>query len=286
MGLIPRTPGIDVGVSLMNDGIKPWKLRWKYPVYSISIAVDLLHPATTSSFLPVASSLYYAYCYCHYLLHCKLVLEVRERRSCLLPECFSYTVMLGEGEDVSSECSSGCQSGWTTYLDHSSCEPLVYSKGGVFHGKEEEEEEEEEEDLSMVSDASSGPPHFQEEDEHWFYYLHSSTGDNGCLCSSLAPTAELAEGGGKKRRVEPKQQRKHSSLLDDTASSPPIRSSKTSFIGDDDSSHMMPPIASVLEFSCGFSATHHFKRNHAPEKQMGYLRSSAPVKPTPSRPVK
>ncbi|CAL9160840.1 unnamed protein product, partial [Musa hybrid cultivar] len=209
------------------------------------------------------------------------------RRSCLLPECFSYIVMLGEGEDVSSECSSGCQSGWTTYLDHSSCEPLVYNKGGFFHGKEEEEEE----DLSMVSDASSGPPHFQEEDEHCFYYLHSSTcfGGNGCLCSALVPTAELAVGGGKKRRVEPKQQGKHSSLLDDTASSPPFSSSKTnSFSGDDNrsrGSHMMPPIASVLEFSCGFSATH-FKRNHAVEKQMGgYLQSSAPVKPTPSIPV-
>ncbi|CAL9050329.1 unnamed protein product [Musa banksii] len=196
--------------------------------------------------------------------------------------------MLGEGEDVSSECSSGCQSGWTTYLDHSSCEPLVYNKGGFFHGKEEEEEEE---DLSMVSDASSGPPHFQEEDEHCFYYLHSSTcfGGNGCLCSALVPTAELAVGGGKKRRVEPKQQGKHSSLLDDTASSPPFSSSKTSsFSGDDNrsrGSHMMPPIASVLEFSCGFSATH-FKRNHAVEKQMGgYLQSSAPVKPTPSIPV-
>nr|XP_018680471.1 PREDICTED: uncharacterized protein LOC103980826 isoform X1 [Musa acuminata subsp. malaccensis] len=152
------------------------------------------------------------------------------------------------------------------------------------------EEEEEEEDLSMVSDASSGPPHFQEEDEHCFYYLHSSTcfGGNGCLCSALVPTAELAMSGGKKRRVEPKQQGKHSSLLDDTASSPPFSSSKTSsFSGDDNrsrGSHMMPPIASVLEFSCGFSATH-FKRNHAVEKQMGgYLQSSAPVKPTPSIP--
>ncbi|RZR78954.1 hypothetical protein BHM03_00004516 [Ensete ventricosum] len=194
MGLIPRTPGIDVGVSLMNDGIKPWKLRWNYPVYSISIAVDLLHVSKRNSVL--------------------LTPKPQGRRR-------------GVEEANPSITRSGCQSGWTTYLDHSSCEPLVYSKGGVFHGKEEEEEEEEEEeDLSMVSDASSGPPHFQEEDEHWFYYLHSSTGDNGCLCSSLAPTAELAEGGGKKRRVEPKQQRKHSSLLDDTASSPPIRSSK------------------------------------------------------------
>ncbi|URE08418.1 hypothetical protein MUK42_23521 [Musa troglodytarum] len=48
--------------------------------------------------------------------------------------------MQGEEEDVSSDCSNGCQSGWTDYLGQSS--------------------EEREDDLSMVSDASTGPPHF------------------------------------------------------------------------------------------------------------------------------
>ncbi|RWV93968.1 hypothetical protein GW17_00043537 [Ensete ventricosum] len=130
-------------------------------------------------------------------------------------------MMLGEEEDVSSECSSGCQSGWTAYLDQSSYDspqPLVYNKAGYL---QEDEEEEEEEDLSMVSDASSGPPHFHEEDEPSFCYLHSSTSfeGGGCLCSALTPAAGSAKSGAKRKRVEPEQHREHSSLLDDTASS-------------------------------------------------------------------
>ncbi|RWW72381.1 hypothetical protein BHE74_00019815 [Ensete ventricosum] len=117
--------------------------------------------------------------------------------------------------------SSGCQSGWTAYLDQSSYDspqPLVYNKAGYL---QEDEEEEEEEDLSMVSDASSGPPHFQEEDEPSFCYLHSSTSfeGGGCLCSALTPAAGSAKSGAKRKRVEPEQHREHSSLLDDTASS-------------------------------------------------------------------
>ncbi|URD73443.1 hypothetical protein MUK42_26092 [Musa troglodytarum] len=160
---------------------------------------------------------------------------------------FSYIdpPMQREEEDVSSDCSSGCQSGWTDYLDQSCGEcpqPLVCGKGGSF--------EEEEEDLSMVSDASSGPPHFPAEDEHSCCYLRSSTcfQGGGCLCSALTPVAGLA----KKRRVEPEQQIQRSSPLDDTASSP------------------------LFSFS---------KRNLQLEKQMGYLQSSVPAKPTPSRPI-
>ncbi|CAL9186903.1 protein SOB FIVE-LIKE 5-like isoform X2 [Musa acuminata AAA Group] len=168
---------------------------------------------------------------------------MRRAFSCVDP------LMQREEDDVSSDCSSGCQSGWTDYLDKSCGEcrqPLVCGKGGSF--------EEEEEDLSMVSDASSGPPHFPEEDEHSCGYLRSSTcfQAGGCLCSALTPAAGLAAGGAKKRRVEPEQQRQRSSLLDDTASSP------------------------LFSFS---------KRNLQLEKQMGHLQSSVPVKPTPWRPI-
>ncbi|XP_064971539.1 protein SOB FIVE-LIKE 5-like [Musa acuminata AAA Group] len=196
-------------------------------------------------------------------------------------------MMLGEEEDVSSECSSGCQSGWTAYLDQSSYDspqPLVYNKAGYL---QEEEEEEEEEDLSMVSDASSGPPHFHEEDEPSFCYLHSSTcfEGGGCLCSALTPAAGSAKSGAKRKRVEPEQQREHSSPLDDTASSTLLSYPKTRFNGDSNSNnYLKPPMEGVLEFSCGFSATH-FKRNHELHKQVGYLQSSSPVKPTPTRPV-
>ncbi|CAD6210046.1 unnamed protein product [Miscanthus lutarioriparius] len=60
---------------------------------------------------------------------------------------------------ASSECSSGCQSGWTTYLDdHTSS----YSCGTArfHHGKARQPyycDYSEEDDLSMISDASSGP---------------------------------------------------------------------------------------------------------------------------------
>ncbi|URE41120.1 hypothetical protein MUK42_13350 [Musa troglodytarum] len=168
--------------------------------------------------------------------------------------------MLGEEEDISSECSSGCQSGWTAYLDQSSYDspqPLVYNKAGY----NKEEEEEEEEDLSMVSDASSGPPHFHEEDEPSFCYLHSSTCFEG-----VTPAAGSAKSGAKRKRVEPEQQRENSSLLDDTASSTLLsypKACSTRFNGDSNSNnYLKPPMEGVLEYSCGFSATHfkvHFR---------------------------
>ncbi|KAF7143451.1 hypothetical protein RHSIM_Rhsim05G0091500 [Rhododendron simsii] len=114
---------------------------------------------------------------------------------------------------AASECSSGCESGWTLYLDHSFLSPfpsalkgndLVYSKGKMG--------EEEEEDLSMVSDASSGPPILQEDCEY-------GNSGNGCFCR--APV-EVKNRGKRKKSGENRHRRfeEHSSLLDDTASSP------------------------------------------------------------------
>ncbi|XP_038990431.1 protein SOB FIVE-LIKE 6-like [Phoenix dactylifera] len=194
-------------------------------------------------------------------------------------------MMLGvEADEESSECSSGCQSGWTMYLDQSDEPPtsLPFEKAASI-----EQEEEEEEDLSMVSDASSGPPHFPEEDDNC-YYSHSNTCYNGTGClfyASTLPTASaaaLAKNGGKRRRVEGNEQRESSSLLDDTASSPLFSFPDTSFNAT--SNNVRPSMENVLEFSCGFSATH-FKGKSALHKQMRYLHSSAPAKPTPARPV-
>ncbi|XP_042448690.1 uncharacterized protein LOC122033666 isoform X1 [Zingiber officinale] len=175
-----------------------------------------------------------------------------------------YLIMLGEEERdvISSECSSGCQSGWTAYLDNSSCAfslPLEHKKGDSLL---EEEEEEEEEDSSMVSDASSGPPHFPEQDKLSLHCINSRTcfeGNDLVKC-----------GNGKKRKVEPEQQyQEHcSSLLDDTASSPLVSQPKASFISEDISSYMKTPMEGDLEFSCGYSATH-FERNYTPEKANG-----------------
>ncbi|KAF4364425.1 hypothetical protein F8388_007002, partial [Cannabis sativa] len=71
------------------------------------------------------------------------------------------------------QCSSGCESGWTLYLEQSflsnrngsgfvrKSSNFGYNKVKDKDGIEQvNEEEEEEEDLSMVSDASSGPSHY------------------------------------------------------------------------------------------------------------------------------
>ncbi|GFY85960.1 hypothetical protein Acr_04g0006980 [Actinidia rufa] len=64
-----------------------------------------------------------------------------------------------------SECSSGCESGWTMYLDQSSNSGDHLQKSGCGYEAANVEDYDEDEDLSMVSDASSGPPHFQEDED-------------------------------------------------------------------------------------------------------------------------
>lgn len=128
---------------------------------------------------------------------------------------------------LASECSSGCESGWTLYLDHSF---LSSHRGGngfvdedVKRGKNKVQEEEEE-DLSMVSDASSGPPHFQEDEEGY------CNDDNGCFYPpSMAPT--LVKNDGKRQKVRTfrgRVEQEDPSFLDDTASSPLFNFSKVS----------------------------------------------------------
>ncbi|CAL9056106.1 unnamed protein product [Musa banksii] len=223
----------------------------------------------------------------------------------------SLSLSLWWEDEMSSECSSGCQSGWTMYLAQSSDEQssLRHKDASSFHEQEEEEEEQEEEDLSMISDASSGPPQLHEvDDERGHYYRHSTPRweSNGCLHFASAPAAAMGRDGGKKRRAEAAQQRDHSSVLDDTASSQLLSSSQAcssslcssssslsqalwesdyiSFLSqhsiNDCSNHMKQS----MDISYGFSTTH-FKARSAPQERMGYSRSSSCVKPTPSRPV-
>ncbi|XP_072991604.1 protein SOB FIVE-LIKE 5-like isoform X2 [Typha latifolia] len=171
-------------------------------------------------------------------------------------------MMLGEGGGERSECSSGCQSGWTMYLDQS------YEKGSSFQVEVEEEEE----DLSMVSDASSGPPHFNEEEQ--YYCFRVSTPSDAAALSNR-------NNGGKKRRVESEQHKELSSLLDDTASS--------SFLSYSESinattTNMRETMDNVVEFSCASSATH-YKEKSTLQKQTGYLQSFNPRKQTAPRPA-
>ncbi|KAJ4899009.1 Uncharacterized protein Rs2_12960 [Raphanus sativus] len=144
----------------------------------------------------------------------------------------------------SSEWSSGCESGWTLYLDHSvssfpssSCFKDI---NGFENGRRSKDswsqnyvhpEEDEEEDLSMMSDASSGPRNICEEDS----------------------VKKLNSVGPKKQNKSEKKRRnyeKTNSVLDDTASSHILQQSA----GDNKIEQTFPE--STLDYSQGFSATH------------------------------
>lgn len=139
--------------------------------------------------------------------------------------------------DSEESSSSGCESGWTLYLQHSipHDDHFSWKKPSVVHENDQEDDNDgnEDDNMSMVSDASSGPPHFHEhqehdEDEYCNNDKNNNSGnknnDNGVLCY---PTLAL---GCRKRRKILKQtsfdSHSHRHLqdlpvsLDDTASSP------------------------------------------------------------------
>ncbi|KAB5526588.1 hypothetical protein DKX38_020435 [Salix brachista] len=67
---------------------------------------------------------------------------------------------------ASQYSGSGCESGWTSYLNQSTISKKQYQGfDGFVDGDCARVEDEQDEDLSMVSDASSGPPHYCEDDE-------------------------------------------------------------------------------------------------------------------------
>ncbi|KAI3497395.1 hypothetical protein L1887_39971 [Cichorium endivia] len=126
----------------------------------------------------------------------------------------------------SEESSSGCESGWTLYLQHSIPHDVFsWKQPSDAHEHQQEHEDddddEEDDDMSMVSDASSGPPHLQEhqeQDEEEYF-----NNDSGVFCDHPMTM------GARKRRKLFKQTSFHShrhlqdltaASLDDTASSP------------------------------------------------------------------
>lgn len=134
-----------------------------------------------------------------------------------------------------SECSSGCESGWTMYLEHSMDDashrdpPPFVEANNKRVADEGEVGDEEEEDLSMVSDASSGPPHLHEEEEEEQDQYHEGCLDNngGRLNKLEYPVSETGRGSVPlKCKSSSKRKKKmgdhHPSFLDDTASSPLI----------------------------------------------------------------
>ncbi|XP_057469046.1 protein SOB FIVE-LIKE 5-like [Actinidia eriantha] len=162
-----------------------------------------------------------------------------------------------------SECSSGCESGWTMYLDQSSNSIDQLQKSGCRYkpAHVEDYEEDEDEDFSMVSDASSGPPHFQE-DEDLF-------DESGYVCSSVS---EQPNKRNTKKKITEQRSKQQNSNFDDTASSPVKK-------------HIAKPpsgasVEHTISFSQGFSATH-FKGKSALQKKLGSFHSSIPGKPAP-----
>ncbi|KAK9165359.1 hypothetical protein Scep_000550 [Stephania cephalantha] len=199
-------------------------------------------------------------------------------------------------DGFSSECSSGCESGWTMYLDHSSSPNHFEREGDGFIGsggfrcqgykgkhveeEEEEEEEEVEEDLSMVSDASSGPPHLNEYDQDY-------CDEYGYFSTPSAATA-LARKSDKRQKMKistPAQ--RHQSLLDDTASSTFnfSKARKHLFLRNQNQINQQASREHTLDISQGFSATH-YKGRSAFQNHFGYLQTTMPGHPTSVKPVR
>ncbi|XWS25498.1 hypothetical protein CRYUN_Cryun27aG0073200 [Craigia yunnanensis] len=161
-----------------------------------------------------------------------------------------------------SQCGSGCESGWTLYLDQSSYSQTRCQKfGGNFDeeygGKAARFVVADDEDLSMVSDASSGPRHYCEDYEECL-------DENGSFCSAPAAPEPAKKSSKNKKKIKEHGSNQQHSYLDDTASSPVISLSKKNCKKE--------ASVDLLDFSQGFSGTH-FKGKSAFQKKFGFLKS-------------
>ncbi|OIW06891.1 hypothetical protein TanjilG_19540 [Lupinus angustifolius] len=149
---------------------------------------------------------------------------------------------------LASEWSSGCESGWTLYLEHSyRGSDASYSDEFYEDHKDKgtKEQEYEEEDLSMVSDASSGPPHIPYDEA----YLNEEENNGGFYSESNA--VNLPKSGKKKQKVKENQQLLPS-FLHDTASSCVFDLSTNEV----DVNNQQTSTESMLDYSQGFSANY------------------------------
>ena len=135
---------------------------------------------------------------------------------------------------TSDQWSTGCESGWTLYLDDQSYISTnthhnidhhlhqTYRLKSTVHNDYDHDE-----DLSMVSDASSGPPHFlQKNDEHPSYYTQKS--------SKKSSKNEKKKVGLMKNKQQYHHHDHHpfcnsNHHLDDTASSPSFSNSQVNY---------------------------------------------------------
>ncbi|XP_058739148.1 protein SOB FIVE-LIKE 5-like isoform X2 [Vicia villosa] len=158
-----------------------------------------------------------------------------------------------------SECSSGCESGWTLYFEHS------YGSEG-YYGKYKDKrvitnDENYSQDLSMLSDASSGPPHVAYDDD----------GDNGYFNEKHNGNSLVKQ---KKNKSEAKKQKVRENVGED-------QQNLSSFLHDTASSHVFDfSTNNVIEtnqqnYSQGFSATNYFEGTSSyQEEQFGFLQQS------------
>ncbi|KAL3634122.1 hypothetical protein CASFOL_021176 [Castilleja foliolosa] len=168
----------------------------------------------------------------------------------------------------SSEYSSGCESGWTMYLDQHSnsgyCNNNNNNNNQFVSKYEEKHNGEEDEDLSMVSDASSGPPQFH-------YQSNSSYADAGASVYSqyygyYTPEQDKKKSNNKSKTkdtvvsVHSSKKKQHNLCLDDTASSP---------VFDHFSQDNVPP-----DFTQQLSSAQYEGEFSMTKKRFGFFKSS------------
>ncbi|MED6156866.1 hypothetical protein PIB30_018438 [Stylosanthes scabra] len=184
---------------------------------------------------------------------------------------------------ATSECSSGVESGWTLYLEHSY---INHNNNAYYHEEEEEEVEEgtekrrnkkqhhedsaDEEDLSMLSDASSWPPHH---DPNYFNNNHQQNNyyenhQNGSFSNSGSKSVKLSS-STKTKKNKVKEIQHMPSYLHDTASSHVFDFSPSKV----DDSNQQTYTESMLDCSQGFSATY-FQRKSSCQEHFGFFQPS------------
>ncbi|XP_057488877.1 protein SOB FIVE-LIKE 5-like [Actinidia eriantha] len=149
-----------------------------------------------------------------------------------------------------SECSSGCESGWTLYLEQSFLSPYPSESGCYSEENRPVKDEDEEEDLSMISDASSGPPIYHEDHQYF---------DNAE--ATLEKNREINRG---------RKAQEQASFLDDTASSPIFDFSQKNITV---TNHQASMEENILDFSEGCSPTH-FGGSSEFHEPFGFFQSS------------
>ncbi|XP_057424683.1 protein SOB FIVE-LIKE 5-like isoform X1 [Lotus japonicus] len=176
----------------------------------------------------------------------------------------------------SDQCSSGCESGWTLYLENehsflnqNASHGDTRLTSGFYEGHKEDDNSSGEEDLSMVSDASSGPPHFSHDDGTPCF----NEEDTGCFYSA-PKVVKLAKSGTKKQRGKKNQHHEDQylpSFLHDTATSPHFDFSTNNVTGTNQQSSTG---SSMMDYSQGSSATYFGGSSYFQEEHFGFIQPS------------